>query len=304
LLGSKKKRSVTIVSSHEDRTKSSPACSDQDDDETESEDGDCCSVDSDDTDSDDADGNDTSCVRTVIQQCINRLDEEEGCNGSDDDDRDDNDDSDDNDDDDDGGEDNDDDDNDDDDGDEDNDDDDDDEDNDDDDHDDDDDDECSDEDDDEAGAANFYMDFSQLCVKPSEQNDGDAGLGLFATTPLQPWNAIPLVGRSVTDDECEALVQRGDGRYLVETPGGTVDGNPSILGHRGIGYRGAAIWAFANEKSAGKPNCTFMGAFLVVAKAVRAGEELTVGYGPDYVRQDYVASHYCKNAQHFPQLDK
>jgi hypothetical protein len=151
---------------------------------------------------------------------------------------------------------------------------------------------------------NYFVRYPQLEVRASQQAPG-AGLGVFVRDgyTLEPWDAIPLVGKPVSESECAAQVADGDAHYLVAVPGGIVDGDPAGLPHCGVGMRGAAIWAMVNEPRTTKMNTTFMGGFLVVAKRLRAGDELLVSYGADYVR-NYSVSRYVKSKYaRFPRLE-
>lgn len=152
--------------------------------------------------------------------------------------------------------------------------------------------------------ADYFVRYPQLEVRASEQAP-DAGLGVFVRDgcTLEPWDAIPLVGRPLTDAQCAAQVAAGDAQYMVAVPGGVVDGNPAFLPHRGVGLRGAAIWAMVNEPRTTKMNTTFMGGFLVVAKRLRAGDELLVSYGTDYARSYRVSRYVKSTCVRFPRLE-
>ena len=121
---------------------------------------------------------------------------------------------------------------------------------------------------------------------------------------LSAWDALPIVGSFVSESECEALLTTSCGRHLLRVPGAIVDGNPELMGYEGIGHRGLAIASLVNEPRTKKPNCVLLGSFLVIARTIKAGEELTVSYGGDEVTRDYLVSHYVASEQSYPQLEK
>lgn len=146
--------------------------------------------------------------------------------------------------------------------------------------------------------------YPQLVVKASVQGNGQAGLGLFATSVLPAGSALPLVGKLIYQVEEDMLLYSGRGSYLVHTPRGTINGDPTHLPYRNVGYRGKAIWALVNEPTRAKPNCIFRQDYLMVVESIDAGVELTVSYGngEDYHRT-YPVSRYCFGRQYYRFLD-
>jgi hypothetical protein len=131
-----------------------------------------------------------------------------------------------------------------------------------------------------AGLVNYAYRYPALEVRESEHSR-DAELGVFVRQgwTLQPWDAVPLIGRPVTAEQWAERVADGDARYVVAVPGGAVDGHPAIRPHEGVGMRGAAIWALVCEPATtDMANCTFAGGFFVVGQRLSAGDELLASY--------------------------
>jgi hypothetical protein len=125
-------------------------------------------------------------------------------------------------------------------------------------------------------------------VKQSEEKG--AGQGLFAKVDLLAGTVIPYLGKPTT--------RRGTHIF------NGLDGNPKILPYKGVGNRGLSIAAMANEPATKKPRCKFTRGYLVVAQKVKAGEELTVYYGPDYHRIGYSMSKNSHLDKPYPELEK
>ena len=115
------------------------------------------------------------------------------------------------------------------------------------------------------------------------------GRGVFAAQDLAVGVAIPLVGPVVTEelDEplCRYLIQRGRERILLD---------PQDL---------HCVAGLINDPAEGRPNCVLRGAFMVLGEPVKKDEELTVSYGPSYVR-DYPVSRSVHRKLLYPRLQR
>lgn len=113
------------------------------------------------------------------------------------------------------------------------------------------------------------------------------GRGVFAAQDLAVGVAIPLNGPVVTEELDEPLsryvVQRGRERVLLD---------PQDL---------HCVAGLINEPTLGRPNCVIRGAFMVLGQPVKKDEELTVSYGPSYVR-DYPVSRSVHRKLVYPRL--
>ena len=129
-----------------------------------------------------------------------------------------------------------------------------------------------------------------LTIRKSEQNDGHAGQGVFATHRLKPGLMIPILGLEISDKRMNQLIVQDcftHGTVLYD--GTCIDARES--------FGGLTIWARINEPSRRKPNCVFKLDSVVVAKPIKAGEELTLYYGNEYqrpykLRNQYLHGHY------------
>jgi hypothetical protein len=128
----------------------------------------------------------------------------------------------------------------------------------------------------------------QLEVKQSKEKG--AGQGLFAKVDLLAGAVIPYLGKPTT--------KRGTHIF------NGLDGNPKISPYKGVGNRGLSIAAMTNEPVTKKPRCKFTRGYLVVAQKVKAGEELTVYYGPDYHRIGYSLNKNKHLDKQYPELEK
>lgn len=107
--------------------------------------------------------------------------------------------------------------------------------------------------------------------------------GVFATKNIPRGTLIPILG-SITKKPPSAAdnTDTHNWQYLNQPgiKGITIDGRPHINGHRGIGSFALGIAMMLNESD--RPNCIFKYNYAVVVRDVKAGEELTVYYGPAY----------------------
>lgn len=147
----------------------------------------------------------------------------------------------------------------------------------------------------------------KLAVRPS--GVPGAGNGLYAAEDLPAGTAIPILGKTITRakfDEIQFSLQATH-LWSNHTHDLILDGTPNYYPHKGVGSGGLAIAMVANEPHGRRaPTCVFKMECLVVAKRLRAGEELTVYYGPDYepIRQlhGYTLSAAAKRNYLFPEL--
>ena len=111
-----------------------------------------------------------------------------------------------------------------------------------------------------------------------------AGLGLFATAPIEPGMYIEYVGEMIPTGEAD---QKSGARYLFEINSKwTIDGSPRYNTARYINH-------------ACKPNCESVQVgkqvFIKALKRIKPGEELTYDYGPEYV-DEFIKPHGCRCA--------
>ena len=147
----------------------------------------------------------------------------------------------------------------------------------------------------------WHIEFPDLYIATSQQNKGNAGLGVYANRNLNPWecfkvNGIPLKGKAYSQ-----LEKLGLHTHIVYTNDGLLDCHPRHQPWEGIGGRGSFIAGLVNEPTNKKPNMILRGNSYIVAQPIRKGDELLVSYGPAYHR-NYSVSRYCKEKQEYPHL--
>jgi len=109
-----------------------------------------------------------------------------------------------------------------------------------------------------------------------------AGLGLFATAPIEPGEYIEYVGEIISDQEAN---HRKNNRYLFEiNTKWTIDGSNRANKARYINH-------------SCHPNCESLvqhkRVFVKAIRQIEPGEELTYDYGAEYV-DEFIAPHGCK----------
>ena len=150
--------------------------------------------------------------------------------------------------------------------------------------------------------AGWHVEWPALEVKDSEQ-DGNAGMGVFARRQLQPWESIPIIGIPLSENSYQTLKRQELNTHVSFTRNGMVDGHPRHTPFNGIGGHGQYISSLVNEPSRRKPNLVMRGNYLIVARFIHAGEELLVSYGPKY-EHGYPVSRYALEKQHFDALER
>ena len=109
-----------------------------------------------------------------------------------------------------------------------------------------------------------------------------AGLGLFATAPIQQGQYIEYIGPIITNRKADAL--KG-ARYLFE-----INSKWTINGALRTN-----LARYINHSCA--PNCesvqTGRRVFIKAVKNIQPGEELTYDYGDEYV-DEFIKPHGCK----------
>jgi hypothetical protein len=116
-----------------------------------------------------------------------------------------------------------------------------------------------------------------LEVKQSKEKG--AGLGVFATKALPVGTMIPIIGQHHPGAAPSALTHAWE--YYGKARG-YIDGNPSIKPFKKVGNYGLSIAMMINESTTKIMTCKFKKDHVVVATRLKAGEELTVYYGPAY----------------------
>jgi hypothetical protein len=148
----------------------------------------------------------------------------------------------------------------------------------------------------------FHFEYPAVEVKASLQNKGDSGDGLFAKRDLLLYEAFPIIGAGITDDECSMLKESGMDTHLFATAAGVIDGHPRRSPYRRVANRGARIAFKLNNPSTTKPNCVRLGMWVVVAvNKIAAGKELLIAYAPGS-SETYKRSRYTKSPQYFPSM--
>ena len=155
--------------------------------------------------------------------------------------------------------------------------------------------------DEEEPKKHFHIEWPDLIVKQSEQNDGRVGLGVFAARDFKPWECLPILGLALKKSANNVLEKLGLHTHITDTKGGYIDGHPRHQPWKDIGGRGAFISSLINEPTWKKPNLIQRGNHVIVAMPIKAGQELLVGYGSAYVRH-YAVSKSALSKQSYPTL--
>ena len=149
----------------------------------------------------------------------------------------------------------------------------------------------------------WHVEWPDLDVQASAQGNGRSGLGVFARRRLQPWEFIPIFGRTISPSEYHALLAQGLATHVSFAGDSLIDGHPRLHPWRGVGGRGLYISSIVNEPTRRKPNLIMRGDKLIVATPIAAGEELLVAYGPEYTR-GYNVSKYTLAKQRYLALER
>ena len=135
--------------------------------------------------------------------------------------------------------------------------------------------------------------WDELEVKPS--NELNAGDGVFARVNLKAGTMIPILGKKINRVINPSHVWIYRGRKAI-------DGHPSINPYKGVGSRGLAIAMMINESTKKPFNCIFKLDHVVIAKSIKAGDELYIDYGPYYNRVGYDLSENRHRDKEYSQL--
>ncbi len=121
-----------------------------------------------------------------------------------------------------------------------------------------------------------------LEVRPSSIGNG---LGVFATKDLAIGLVVPILGVPVNEHEYDEMLLglRSMSHFWKATRADFIgfDGNPDL------NTSGLNIAMMVNEDCHRKPNCIFSCDHLVTMLKIKQGDELSVYYGSDYVRNGY-----------------
>jgi hypothetical protein len=112
--------------------------------------------------------------------------------------------------------------------------------------------------------------------KSKEKNAGD---GVFATKALPVGTMIPIIGQFHEGETPSALTHSW--QYYGKNSG-YVDGHPDHNPFKKVGNYGLSIAMMLNESTSKTHTCKFKMDHVVVAKNLKAGDELIVDYGPAY----------------------
>lgn len=127
--------------------------------------------------------------------------------------------------------------------------------------------------------------FSWYMLEIKKSNEPRAGNGVFATEHLKPGLMFPILGTPVSWEEAHTREENLDFTHgwffdkILEQP---IDGDPKIKPYKKIGTFGLAVTMMINEPLYKKPNCIFKLDYVLVAKPIKKGEELTIYYEKDY----------------------
>jgi hypothetical protein len=125
-------------------------------------------------------------------------------------------------------------------------------------------------------ATNGKWNWPELELKQS--NQPNAGKGVFARVNIPVGTMVPLLGKVISSAEHDKLMTslQATHTFSFYRTNIIINGNPRINNH------GLNIAMMTNEPCKKRPNCIFKLGFLVVAKHIKVGEELTVYYGNTY----------------------
>jgi hypothetical protein len=146
---------------------------------------------------------------------------------------------------------------------------------------------------------------SHLYVAPSQQNNGDAGLGLFASIDLPAFSSIPIFAAGISPAECATLAEADLGTHVIKNGESILDGNPRRDSYNAVGGRSLYIASMINQPSPRRrPNCVQMGGFIVVGiKTLKKGMEYLLAYNTDGRKYPYKISTTAQKPMHFAGLE-
>lgn len=129
--------------------------------------------------------------------------------------------------------------------------------------------------------------------------------GLYARASLPVGTCIPIFGLRLSEAQFE---QYHDGdvmpyvRYIVRKRSSKY--HVLLLDSSNQFYLGRSIIGAINEpQDRKKPNCVWKGDFVVVAQRIQPGDQLTISYGPAYVR-DYPVNRWVTKKCEYPELSR
>lgn len=129
------------------------------------------------------------------------------------------------------------------------------------------------------------------------------GRGLFAAADLLAGTCIPIIGLKISNEEFRHYY---DGNiepyvnYIIHK----ITSKTYVLMIDALGkdYNGRSITGLINEpQDMCKPNCIWKGDFVVVAKKIQKGQQLTISYGPSY-RRAYKVNVWVESKCEYPAL--
>lgn len=123
----------------------------------------------------------------------------------------------------------------------------------------------------------------------------NAGKGIFAKTNLPIGTMIPILGHKLPEGSLYKDLSHG---WKYNGSRGIIDGHPDINPYKNVASFGLSIAMMANESLTKIHNCRFRFDYLITARKIKSGEELTVYYGPDYETVRERNNYTLKNNKH------